>query len=69
MKEEISVFKITFCFIFSIMILIAFLGFMLTSCCTLSFSNVMTSGTASDVVDDDEQIRSSPDISPTLNFR
>jgi hypothetical protein len=35
---------------------------LLVSCCTLSFSNVMTSGVASDVVDDTESIKSDPNL-------
>jgi hypothetical protein len=47
----------------AIMILIACAVMTATSsCCTLSFSNVLTDGTASDVVDDTSKVSSNPDF-------
>jgi len=52
-----------------VMILLAIMIIMmLNSCCTLSLNNVMTSGVAKDVVDEEDSIRSDPDISPTISL-
>jgi hypothetical protein len=40
------------------------LPLLLLSSCTLSFSNIDTHGTASDLVD--EQLTADPDVSPTI---
>lgn len=41
---------------------------MMSGCCTLSFSNVMTSGTASDVVDSEPSTKSDPNIAPNVTL-
>ncbi len=52
------------CTIFlAVMLLICF-----SSCCTLSLSNVMTSGQADDVGDDTQSVKSDPVITPTLTI-
>ena len=40
----------------------------MTGCCTLSFSNVMTSGTASDVVNSEPSTKSDPNIAPNVTL-
>jgi len=49
-----------------ILSLLAFLP--LTSCCTLSFQNVMTDGTASDVVDSTPTNDIKPETNASLEF-
>jgi hypothetical protein len=39
-----------------------------TSCCNFTMSNVMTDGTASDVIDDTDSIKSDPTITPNFNI-
>lgn len=57
-------FRCLFYFAISAMALIFIIAVMmaLTSCCTLEFSNVMTSGTASDVVRDSDEKTTENDI-------
>jgi len=53
---------ITICFV------VVIISLCFTSCCTLSFSNVLTDGTATDVIDDTQSVKSDPDISPTVSI-
>jgi hypothetical protein len=61
-NDEKDFYTFSFALFFMFMLMIFLTVLILSSCCTLEFSNVMTAGTASDVVDDDAQIKSDPDL-------
>lgn len=57
--------RITLIFIVASLIILVFC-FMAFQSCTLSFNNVMTDGTASDVVDSEP--KTDADVSPDISF-
>lgn len=56
-------------FIMSLCVILAIcsIAIGITSCCNFTMSNVMTEGTASDVIDDTPSIKSDPVITPNFN--